>query len=325
MSDEDDGCGAFGSPKEQAGEDPLGSSAQRAGRVAANLFGASPALSQSRSTTCADVSEFASPAPKSNAASVGASPSPNVRQPLAEVTQLHQKHENLAHTAVDLPDKFCEESEGANIADNDETEWMPRGRVKLAHVCNERSDEESLSVLDDAHVPPLLRATMDPEHNVPVVEPSEVARSLLSEKHVEMHIVDCRYPYEYDGGHIKGATNVYEPASMANLLQTLESKGPQVALVLHCEFSSQRAPRMFRHIRNSDRMTHMQDYPRLTFPHVYVLNGGYKAFVHQWPSLCTPPNAYRTMHAPGFAMQLRHYNVQWRTLWQQWPKHSPAW
>ena len=49
-------------------------------------------------------------------------------------------------------------------------------------------------------------------------------------------------------------------------------------IVFYCEFSSERGPRMFRHIRNLDRHMHLAAYPALAVPHMYVLAGGYKAF-----------------------------------------------
>lgn len=52
----------------------------------------------------------------------------------------------------------------------------------------------------------------------------------------------------------------------------------RIAVVFYCEFSSQRGPRMFRHIRNLDRRLHLASYPALAVPHMYVLAGGYKAF-----------------------------------------------
>ncbi len=52
----------------------------------------------------------------------------------------------------------------------------------------------------------------------------------------------------------------------------------RTAVVFYCEFSSERGPRMFRHIRNLDRTLHMVHYPALAVPHMYVLAGGYRAF-----------------------------------------------
>jgi hypothetical protein len=53
-------------------------------------------------------------------------------------------------------------------------------------------------------------------------------------------------------------------------------------IIFYCEFSSERGPRMFRHIRNLDRRMHLASYPALAVPHMYVLAGGFKAF-QVWP------------------------------------------
>nr|KAG5709432.1 hypothetical protein BaRGS_029281 [Batillaria attramentaria] len=60
-------------------------------------------------------------------------------------------------------------------------------------------------------------------------------------------IIDCRYPYEYNGGHIKGATNMYCGDSVDEIMGWRMKKDDtdrRVVLIFHCEFSSQRAPTM---------------------------------------------------------------------------------
>ena len=63
-------------------------------------------------------------------------------------------------------------------------------------------------------------------------------------------IVDSRYPYEFDGGHIVGAKNLYtKDAILAEFLDSSEHKltkdvTKRVVLVFHCEFSSERGPKM---------------------------------------------------------------------------------
>lgn len=63
-------------------------------------------------------------------------------------------------------------------------------------------------------------------------------------------IIDCRYPYEYEGGHIDGAVNLYtQEQIMGELLNTVEqtasadSKKHHI-LIFHCEFSSERGPKL---------------------------------------------------------------------------------
>nr|ANE21816.1 CDC25-1 protein [Schmidtea mediterranea] len=89
------------------------------------------------------------------------------------------------------------------------------------------------------------------------------------------HIIDCRYPYEYDGGHLLGAVNLYTPwqllnyiflaqndleylkqpventeDSMVDLINTIinikkpNSSWKTEAFIFHCEFSSVRGPEM---------------------------------------------------------------------------------
>ena len=63
-------------------------------------------------------------------------------------------------------------------------------------------------------------------------------------------IVDCRFEYEYEGGHIPGAVNLNTTAAIedfflgANKPNPCESGDPaaKIVLVFHCEFSVKRAP-----------------------------------------------------------------------------------
>lgn len=60
-------------------------------------------------------------------------------------------------------------------------------------------------------------------------------------------VVDARYPYEYLGGHVPGAVNVSGLEAAERFLfsrEMLEGTGRAV-VVFHCEFSSERAPRMY--------------------------------------------------------------------------------
>ena len=59
-------------------------------------------------------------------------------------------------------------------------------------------------------------------------------------------IVDCRFEYEYEGGHIDGAINFNNKEELATRLfetDDLESSNKSL-LILHCEYSAHRAPIM---------------------------------------------------------------------------------
>merc|ERR1712186_266734 len=55
-------------------------------------------------------------------------------------------------------------------------------------------------------------------------------------------------------------------------------------LVFHCEFSSERAPKLLRQFRKFDRTENV--YPELKFPECYLLKNGYKEFYMQFPGDC---------------------------------------
>ncbi len=100
-------------------------------------------------------------------------------------------------------------------------------------------------------------------------------------------VLDARYPYEYEGGHIQNAENVYEKDNLLEKLFDLETLSSQVpsdkpcVLIFHCEFSSERGPKLMREIRERDRLLNQHQYPKLHYPEIYLLEGGYKNFYEQ--------------------------------------------
>ncbi|KAJ5088404.1 hypothetical protein N7456_012020 [Penicillium angulare] len=101
-------------------------------------------------------------------------------------------------------------------------------------------------------------------------------------------IVDCRFEYEYEGGHINGAVNYNDKDQLAGEL--FNAPKGRTALILHCEYSAHRAPIMAKYIRHHDRAVNVDSYPHLTYPDMYILDGGYSAFYAEHRSLCYPQN-----------------------------------
>eukprot|EP01052_Picozoa_sp_SAG31_P015210 SAG31_NODE_972_length_10644_cov_3.435372_1_plen_608_part_00 len=103
-------------------------------------------------------------------------------------------------------------------------------------------------------------------------------------------IIDCRFPYEYNGGHIVGATNIYTPQELERLFfnarQPIPNDGHRTVVVFHCEYSSRRAPKLYGHLREIDRSINMERYPHLDYPEIYVLEKGYRAFVSTHEDWC---------------------------------------
>jgi M-phase inducer tyrosine phosphatase len=102
-------------------------------------------------------------------------------------------------------------------------------------------------------------------------------------------VIDCRFEYEFEGGHIDGAVNYNDKELLTSQLfeQGLPGK---TLLIFHCEYSAHRAPIMARHVRKQDRTTNIEHYPKLTYPEVYILDGGYSSFFSEHRDRCFPQN-----------------------------------
>lgn len=126
-------------------------------------------------------------------------------------------------------------------------------------------------------------------------------------------IIDCRYPYEYNGGHIKGAINLHMEQELEDYLlkSPIQSHGTnRVIVIFHCEFSSERGPRMCKFLREKDR--ERNEYPSLHYPELYILAGGYKDFFAKCKSFCEP-QTYRPMLHEDFKEDLRRFRMKSRT------------
>ncbi|XP_075712858.1 M-phase inducer phosphatase 3 isoform X2 [Rhinoderma darwinii] len=131
----------------------------------------------------------------------------------------------------------------------------------------------------------------------------------------KFYIIDCRYPYEYEGGHIQGALNLHRQEDVLDyflkcpLVPSVAEK--RIILVFHCEFSSERGPKMCRFLREEDRARN--DYPSLYYPEVYLLKGGYKEFFPEYKTLCEP-QSYCPMHHQDYHQEL----LKCRTKSKSW-------
>ncbi|KAL5007479.1 hypothetical protein ScPMuIL_016285 [Solemya velum] len=124
-------------------------------------------------------------------------------------------------------------------------------------------------------------------------------------------IIDCRYPYEFNGGHIEGAINIYRQKELRDFMKEHRYKKDHTRniVIFHCEFSSKRGPNLLRYMRNQDREMNKENYPNLFFPEVYLLNGGYKDFFTQHHELCYP-DSYTTMLDEQHRSELSHFRSE---------------
>ena len=95
------------------------------------------------------------------------------------------------------------------------------------------------------------------------ISANTLANLILNQKQPYL-IIDCRFDYEYNGGHIKNALNFSSPEHMESFFFTDAyriAKLMKTIVIFHCEFSQHRGPKMYRSLRAIDRELHMQFYP----------------------------------------------------------------
>ena len=157
-----------------------------------------------------------------------------------------------------------------------------------------------------------------------------------------VRLIDCRFQYEYDGGHIRGAEWLTDHTDLDGLLApsmqqhsqspspspraaattaatasttatAAERAGPLLeCVILHCEFSRHRAPSVYRAVRRRDReLNGIERFPSLYLPELYVMHSGYASFHSSHPQLCEPESgAY-------VSMLDRRYQYELKRDWKQ--------
>ncbi|XP_018578216.1 M-phase inducer phosphatase-like [Anoplophora glabripennis] len=173
-----------------------------------------------------------------------------------------------------------------------------------------------------------LPLTQSRHQDLKAITPSTLAqlmRGQYLETIASFKVIDCRYPYEFNGGHIDGAINIYTKEQCIELLDAKHvpyvSSLKRHILVFHCEFSSERGPNLYRYLRKEDRQKNENAYPNLFYPEIYLLEGGYKNFFEQYSEMCIPI-AYKEMLHPDHEDDLRHFRQKSRT-WNSDSRHRP--
>lgn len=84
---------------------------------------------------------------------------------------------------------------------------------------------------------------------------NDLLDGVYGDKIQTFQVIDCRFDYEYAGGHIPGAVNLNTPTDVEALLLGNDVSKPQpsvsgdglvkTVLIFHCEFSAKRAPTLY--------------------------------------------------------------------------------
>lgn len=216
---------------------------------------------------------------------------------------------------------FCKDIDSCSISKKKpslETECSVKERkiyitANLKEMVNKLADDSTL-IADGSRTYVLPTISGSGKHqDLKSISPSVLAKVLNGSYNnvIESYrIIDCRYPYEFEGGHIRSAENLYLHEQILSILQQ-PTTGRQV-LIFHCEFSSERGPKMLRFLRGKDRELNKENYPSLSYPEIYLLDGGFKAFYSQYSNLCDPVS-YRPMLHSDYSSDLCHFRTKSKT------------
>ncbi|XP_045346413.1 M-phase inducer phosphatase 3 isoform X8 [Leopardus geoffroyi] len=220
--------------------------------------------------------------------------------PITILQKLDKNSELEEHQAEEISNELMEFS----LEDQEEIQGL--GLKKAVSLCDinitQMLEEESNqgSLIGDFSKVCVLPTVSGRHQDLKYINPETVA-ALLSGKFQSLiekfYIIDCRYPYEYQGGHIQGALNLYSQEELYDFflkkpVMPLDTQ-KRIIIVFHCEFSSERGPRMCRSLREEDRA--LNQYPALYYPELYILKGGYRDFFPEYTELCEP-QSYCPMH-----------------------------
>ncbi|GMR58303.1 hypothetical protein PMAYCL1PPCAC_28498 [Pristionchus mayeri] len=151
----------------------------------------------------------------------------------------------------------------------------------------------------------------------------------LDEFHHKYVLVDCRYPYEYNGGHIKNAINLHDNFELPPLFfppesilehvdrtcskkeegegegaDSSSSKKPtpphRRIPIFYCEYSQKRGPTMAHDLRSIDRRRNIDRYPAINYDVMYLLECGYRNFY----------NTFGTSNAELFSSQCGYVEMK---------------
>ncbi|OBA22713.1 Rhodanese-like protein [Metschnikowia bicuspidata var. bicuspidata NRRL YB-4993] len=211
---------------------------------------------------------------------------------------------SVSHRFSDLPlfpeDDTSDDFDETNDSTLIDEDWLasPSLKQKTASPCIQPSFVEEASPRDhftsNAHLPNTCIKTFTvAQDNLPRIDENEmrkIVEGAYADQFDEFVTIDCRFPYEYEGGHIAQAINV----SLQQILeeQFLSEASTQSScrklLIFHCEYSVLRGPTLATHLRKADRHLNAHRYPYLHYPDIVILDRGYKGFFDKFRHLCDP-------------------------------------
>ncbi|CAB0012558.1 unnamed protein product, partial [Nesidiocoris tenuis] len=161
---------------------------------------------------------------------------------------------------------------------------LPTPEVDVKLAVQRSTQEELIGDFTRPHVLPLTTGKHGDLKTISCETLAKVLNGDYGDSVNSYRIIDCRYPYEFTAGHIKGAENMYTCDHIKKAF--IDQKSPPSTppsdkrdiVIFHCEFSYERGPFLNRFLRQTDRANNTHKYPSLKYPEIYLLNGGYSEF-----------------------------------------------
>ena len=183
-----------------------------------------------------------------------------------------------------------------NFIGGSPTKMVSRNKsIRRIHsMCQTTKEKETYNMEDNSHLPKTTINTFKVDNDLlPRINEDELFRILngeYKEEFDEYVVIDCRFNYEYDGGHIMNAINITSQQGLEEkfINNNTNDSSKRRLYIFHCEFSIFRSPTMASHLRKCDRILNSNNYPKLTYPDIVVLEGGYKGFYDKYKSHCYP-------------------------------------
>ncbi|EMD46903.1 rodhanase family protein, putative [Entamoeba histolytica KU27] len=103
------------------------------------------------------------------------------------------------------------------------------------------------------------------------------------EHHSNIQLIDCRFPYEFAGGRIHGAINIWNE-QLLNEHFPVAKDMPQSSsiLIFYCEYSGERGPSLAKKLHSIDKNSLN---PYLIYNEIYVIENGFLNVLKTVPCL----------------------------------------
>lgn len=206
------------------------------------------------------------------------------------------------------PEAIVEDTNTSNIRDIVPTTARPQTPIQAPD--DEQLADRTHDLIGDGSQPyalPTLKIPHDRFKRIDATTLVNLINGGYKDSVESFTIIDCRYPYEYEGGHIVNAINIHTGSDLINFFlenSTTHQNDNRHIIIFHCEFSSERGPKLMRVLREKDRQ--INKYPQLTHPEIYLLQGGYKDFFKRYKEYCVP-QAYKPMKSRNHREELRNF------------------